>query len=100
MIYIAKSLRKLSISEQLGSLETEPRKDTYTLQKIIIAYYDVFLTGVSISTGTAVDSWATVELLPPITKLAIAYWKARFGVRGRLHWEGSTLALAVGYTAP
>ena len=38
MIYVAKSLRKLSISEQLDSLETEYRKDTYTLQKIIASY--------------------------------------------------------------
>ena len=60
----------------------------------------------SISTGTTVDSRATVELLPPIKKLlptgrptlALAVGctgKARFGVSG---WEGSTSALAVGCT--
>ena len=43
MIYVAKSLRKLSISEQMDSLETEHRKGTYTLQKIIIANCNVFL---------------------------------------------------------
>ena len=46
MIYVAKSLRKLSISEQLDSLETEHRKDMYTLQNII-ANYNAFFKNIA-----------------------------------------------------